>query len=193
MLGKHSGRHALGSRIAELGYTLTDAQVNTIYDRFKQLADRKKDVYDEDIEALLDTMLGGEAPLWELVKFQVNAGSEQTSVALVELRDNTGTTAKAAAHGDGPIDACYSAIQTITGVHIVLEDYETRAVTKGKDAQGEVIVQVNHHGRKVRGRGLSTDVIEAAVKAYLSAINRIKTTEQRKVAATTLGEHNDTP
>jgi 2-isopropylmalate synthase len=193
VLGKHSGRHALGTRISELGFTIDDKQLDKVYERFKQLADRKKDVYDEDIEAILDAMLGGDVPLWELVKFQVNAGSDETSVALVELRDSSGMQAKHAAYGDGPIDACYSAIQQITGVSVVLEDYETRSVTKGKDAQGEVTVQVNHHGRKVRGRGLSTDVIEAAVKAYLSAINRIKTTEQRRVAATTMVENAETP
>jgi 2-isopropylmalate synthase len=96
-----------------------------------------------------------------------------------------------AATGDGPIDACYSAIQRITGVGVELEEYATRAVTGGKDAQGEVRVQVNHHGRKVRGRGVSTDVIEAAVHAYLSAINRIKTTEARQVAATTMNGNGE--
>ena len=82
-----------------------------------------------------------------------------------------------AATGDGPIYACYSAIQRITGVGVKLEEYSTRAITSGKDAQGEVRVQIRHHELKVRGRGVSTDVIEAAVRAYLAAINRIKTTE----------------
>jgi len=183
VLGKHSGRHALRDRVTELGYTLDDATLELVYDRFKQLADRKKDVYDEDIEALLDEQLGSARQLWELVRFQVASGTGVIATATVVLRDSSGAERLDAATGDGPIDACYSAIQRITGVSVTLDSYTSRGVTGGKDAQGEVAVQVNHHGRKVRGRGVSTDVIEAAVKAYLSAINRIRTTDPRKVAA----------
>ncbi len=192
VLGKHSGRHALADRIKDLGYRIDDDTLQKVYDRFKQLADKKKDVYDEDIEAILDVLLGAGRQLWELAKFSVTAGSDETSVALVELRDSSGEIRREAAYGDGPIDACYSAIQIITGVTVALERYETRAVTGGKEAQGEVSVQVNHHGRKVRGRGLSTDVIEAAVKAYLAAINRIKTTQERAVAATSPDADSET-
>ena len=188
VLGKHSGRHALAQRVAELGYTVTADQLDAVYERFKALADRKKEVYDEDIEAILDQELETGRELWHLDRFHVTAGTGQTSVALVELRDSAGVTAKQAAYGDGPIDACYSAVQLITGVAVTLDDYKTRAVTHGKDAQGEVSVAVNHHGKTVRGRGLSTDVIEAAVLAYLSAINRIKTIEAKAVAATTMNE-----
>ncbi|MCC6682119.1 MAG: 2-isopropylmalate synthase [Phycisphaeraceae bacterium] len=192
VLGKHSGRHALRDRIAELGYSLDDDMLDRVYDRFKQLADRKKDVFDEDIEAMLDEQLESARQLWELDSFEVTSGSRITARAKVALRDSTGTIRSEDGEGDGPIDACYSAIQRITGVHITLDNYTTRAVTGGKDAQGEVNVQVDHHGRKVRGRGVSTDVIEAAVKAYLSAINRIRTMEARQVAATTLNGDNDT-
>jgi len=177
VLGKHSGRHALGQRIIDLGYTITPEQLGDVYDKFKDLADRKKDVYDEDIEAILDSVLDTERQLWSLKRFHVTAGSAETAVALVELNDSSGQTVMQAAFGDGPIDACYSAVQLCTNVQVSLEDYQTRAVTSGKDAQGEVMVSVNHNGRRVRGRGLSTDVIEAAVLAYLSAINRIKTTQ----------------
>jgi len=188
VLGKHSGRHALGARIKDLGYTVDEATLQRVYDAFKALADRKKDVYDEDIEAILDQVLDQGRNLWELVKFKVNAGTDETSVALVELADSSGEVARQAAYGDGPIDACFTAIQLITGVTVVLEDYASRAVTGGKEAQGEVSVQVNHNGKRVRGRGLSTDVIEAAVKAYLGAINRIKTVEARQVEATTMND-----
>jgi len=188
VLGKHSGRHALGQRVKDLGYTVDEATLQRVYDEFKALSDKKKDVYDEDIEAILDSVLEQGRDLWELVKFTVSASSDSESMALVELRDSTGESSKQAAHGDGPIDACYTAIQLITGVTVKLEDYATRAVTGGKEAQGEVSVQVNHNGKRVRGRGLSTDVIEAAVKAYLSAINRIKTTEARQVEATTMND-----
>jgi 2-isopropylmalate synthase len=186
VLGKHSGRHALRERIEELGYTVDDGTLQVVYDKFKALADKKKDVYDEDIEAILEEQLERGRELWELVRFQVQSGTGVIATATVVLRDSAGTERMDAATGDGPIDACYSAIQRITGVGVELEDYESRGITGGKDAQGEVRVQVNHHGRKVRGRGVSTDVIEAAVRAYLAAINRIKTTEAKQVKATTM-------
>jgi 2-isopropylmalate synthase len=186
VLGKHSGHHALGQRIAELGYSVDGATLEKVYQQFKALADKKKDVYDEDIEAILDQQLEGNGHVYELVRFQVNSGTGVIATATVVLRDASGTERMDASTGDGPIDACYSAIQRITGVAVTLEDYQTRAVTSGKDAQGEVMVQVRHNDRRVRGRGLSTDVIEAAVKAYLAAINRIKTTEERAVRATTM-------
>ncbi len=185
VLGKHSGRHALGERVKELGYTIDDATLEDVYTAFKALADRKKDVYDEDIEAILDQQLDQARSLWELVRFQVSAGTGAISMATVELRDSSGVSRMQAAYGDGPIDACYTAIQLITGVSIKLDSFATRGITAGKDAQGEVTVHVRHHDRRVRGRGFSTDVIEAAVHAYLSAINRIKTTEPKTITATT--------
>ena len=175
VLGKHSGRHALSDRVKELGYTIEGDILDRVYDDFKALADRKKEVYDEDIEALLDKRLGEGRKLWELKFLRVTAGTDETAMALVELRDSAGAEQKGTAHGDGPIDAVFTAIQRITGVTVTLEDYTTRAITGGKDAQGEASVRINHHGHKVRGRGVSTDVIEAAAEAYLSAINRIKT------------------
>jgi 2-isopropylmalate synthase len=186
VLGKHSGRHALGERISDLGYSLEGGALDKVYEAFKALADKKKDVYDEDIEAILDEQLATDRRLWELVRFQVTSGTGVIATATVVLRDSSGTEMTDASAGDGPIDACYSAIQRITKVKVKLEDYQTRAITGGKDAQGEATVQVRHNNRKVRGRGLSTDVIEAAVKAYLAAINRIKTTEAREVNATTM-------
>ena len=183
VLGKHSGRHALSDRIQEMGYTIEDETLQRVYDDFKQLADRKKDVYDEDIEALLDIRLGEGRKLWELRFLRVTAGTDETAMAFVELVDSAGVEQKDTAHGDGPIDAVFSAIQKITGVSVKLEEYVTRAVTGGKDAMGETSVRINHHGRKVRGRGVSTDVIEAAAQAYLSAINRIKTMDEVKATS----------
>jgi 2-isopropylmalate synthase len=176
VLGKHSGRHAFRDRIADLGYSLDDAVLEKAFTEFKALADKKKDVYDEDIEAILDAQLKQERSLWELVRFQVNSGTDVIATATVVIRDTAGDEKMVAATGDGPIDAIYSAMQEATGVSVSLENYSTRAVTRGKEAQGEVSVEVRHNDRKVRGRGLSTDVVEAAARAYLSAINRIKTT-----------------
>lgn len=187
VLGKHSGRHALKDRVVELGYTVDDAMLQEIYDRFKTLADKKKDVYDEDIEAIVDSVLEQERQLWELVDFQVTAGSKAFDMATVVMRDSNGDIVRDAATGNGPIDAVYSAILRITQINNVsLEDYQTRSITSGKDAQGEVKVIVNHNGKSVRGRGISTDVIEAAARAYVAAINRIHTAEIRKVKPTTL-------
>lgn len=184
VLGKHSGRHALRQRLTELGIRTDDALLEKIYERFKELADQKKDVYDEDIEAIADDLLQQGRSLWLLQRFQVVSGTGVISTATVEMADTTGERRMEAATGDGPVDAIYSAMQKITGVQVSLEGFETRSVTGGKEAQGEVTVQVRHHDRVVRGRGLSTNVVEAAAKAYLAALNRIKTSEDRRVAAT---------
>lgn len=185
VLGKHSGRHAFRDRINYLGYTLDDQALEKAFEAFKALADKKKDVYDEDVEAILDQQLQTDRQLWELIRFQVTSGTDVIATATVVVRDTDGQESQAAATGDGPIDAIYSALKQVTGVDAILKDYQTRSVTAGKDAQGEVTVQVNHHDRTMRGRGLSTDVIEAAAKAYLAAINRLKNTENqvRAVAA----------
>ncbi len=174
VLGKHSGRHAFRDRLNQLGYQPDDDLLQRSFTAFKLLADKKKDVYDEDIEAILDEQIGKTRVLWELDRFQVTSSSGDTAMAMVAIKDSTGEHRMEAATGDGPIDAIYSAIQLATGVTVTLEDYSTRGVTSGKDAQGEVSVKIRHHDRTVRGRGLSTDVIEAAAKAYLAAINRIK-------------------
>ncbi|MFP4144354.1 MAG: 2-isopropylmalate synthase [Phycisphaeraceae bacterium] len=191
VLGKHSGRHAFRDRVVQLGYKLDEETIGKAFEAFKTLADKKKDVYDEDIEAILDQQLESERALWELVRFQVTSGTGVIATATVVVRDSAGEQQMDAATGDGPIDAVYSALQRITGVDVTLDDYQTRAVTGGRDAQGEVVVHMRHHGRKVRGRGLSTDVIEAAARAYLSAVNRIRTMEERKVPATSAVEDDE--
>ena len=192
VLGKHSGRHAFKDRISQLGYSTDDTTLEKAFEAFKTLADKKKNVYDEDIEALLDVQLANERQLFELVRFQVTAGTGSIPTATVVLRDSTGTEMMDASTGDGPIDAVYSAIQRITGITVELVDFDMRSITGGKDAQGEASVEVRHNDRKVRARGLSTDVIEAAARAYLSAINRIKTVDAKKVAATTLADNGET-
>ena len=171
VMGKHSGRHALRERYQALGHQLSDAELDVTYDAFKKLADKKKDIFDEDLEALIDSTLIRDGGLWQLEKLQVTTGEIPT--ASVTLRDSGGMTVTDAAAGDGPIDAIYSVIQRITHVNAKLKDYQIRAVTGGKDAQGEVTVELQHHDRKVRGRGYSTDIIEASARAYLAAINRI--------------------
>ncbi len=181
VLGKHSGRHALRDRLTELGYTVDPTTLQRIYDAFKVLADKKKNIYDEDIEALIETELESAeaAELWTLKSLQYMAGTDAIPTASVTLADAAGTCRTEAATGDGPVDAIYTAIHAMTGVEATVTDYQLRAVSQGRDAQGEVQVELQHSGKRVRGRGVSTDVIEASAKAYLAAINRIRTLERR--------------
>src|SRR5688572_18486645 len=180
VLGKHSGRHAFKDRITQLGYKITDQQLEAAFTKFKALADKKKEVFDEDIEALVDDQLELTQGAFELAGLQVVAGSNTTPTATVTLRDSNNETIQDASVGDGPVDAIYSAIQRLTGIKVTLTDYRIRAVSKGKEAQGEVQVEFDHSGRKIRGRGLSTDILEASALACLNAINRLRSLSNRE-------------
>ncbi len=187
VLGKHSGRHAYRERVLALGYKLDDAHVEQSFERFKKLADKKKEIYDEDIEAIIDDLLETDtsAGRWELAGLQVVAGSDTlTPTATVTLTDPDGETATDAGIGDGPIDAIYSAIMRIVGGEFVLHDYRIRAVTRGKDAQGEVNVELGPKYEeapdRATGRGLSTDILEASALAYVSAVNRLMNPSRRR-------------
>ena len=179
VLGKHSGRHAFRDRVNFLGYTLSDEQIQAAFEKFKALADKKKEVFDEDIEALVDDQLDLTGNLWELVGLQVTAGGKTTPTATVTLRDSTGQTVQDAGIGDGPVDAIYSAIQRLTGIKMALTDYRIRSITKGAEALGEAHVELEHSGRKIRGRGLSTDILEASALAYVAAVNRLRSLSNR--------------
>jgi 2-isopropylmalate synthase len=180
VLGKHSGRHAFKDRVRQLGFTLSEEQLEQAFVKFKALADKKKEVFDEDLEALVDEQLEVTASLWELAGLQVTAGRNTVPTATVTLRDSTGETLTDASVGDGPVDAIYSAIQRLTGVKGDIADYRIRAITKGKEALGEVQIELESDGRKVRGRGLSTDILEASALAYLAAINRLRSQSSRE-------------
>jgi 2-isopropylmalate synthase len=180
VLGKHSGRHAFRDRVEQLGYRLDESQLEQTFARFKALADKKKEVFDEDIEALVDEQLEVSRGVWELVSLQVTAGSSAVPTATVTLRDTNGDVQTDASVGDGPVDAIYSAITRLTGVKVSLLDYRIRSVTRGKEAQGEVSIEVQHSDVKVHGRGLSTDILEASARAYLHAINRLRSHETRR-------------
>ena len=151
VLGKHSGRHAFKDRVQQLGYSLNEEQIEAAFTRFKTLADKKKEVFDEDIEALIDTELELNDGLWTLVGLQVTAGSNTIPTATVTLKDSAGVIAQDASIGDGPVDAIYSAIQRLTGVRCSLTNYRIRAVTKGKEAMGEAQIELEHSERTVRG------------------------------------------
>src|SRR5439155_20774526 len=142
VLGKHSGRHAFKDRVTQLGYKLDDNQFEHAFVKFKALADKKKEVFDEAIEAIIDDQLELSGGLWELAGLQVTAGGNTIPTATVTLKDSNGQTVQDASIGDGPVDAIYSAIQRLTGVKASLSDYRIRAVSKGKDALGEVQIEL---------------------------------------------------
>jgi 2-isopropylmalate synthase len=182
VLGKHSGRHALRQRIRELGYHLDDSQLRRVFEGFKALADRKKDIYDADIEALAEAVIHDGPAVWALESFHTSAGTGTIPTATVCLRRQDGTKVQDAACGDGPVDAVFKTIERITGVTLKLRDYQVRSVSVGEDAQGEAHIEADHGGKMMRGRGVSTDIIEASANAFLQVVNRIILGEQRRAA-----------
>ena len=183
VLGKHSGRHALRQRVLDLGYHLADDQLNALFDAFKSLADRKKEVYDADVEALVESQLqAGHGQVWTLAGFTSTAGTGSQTSAAVSLRhaaDPAGMVRRDAAAGNGPIDALFKAIARVTGVDAKVVDYRVRAVTRDIDALGEAYVEVDHNGRRSSGRAVSVDVVEASALAYLEVINRVASRQLR--------------
>jgi 2-isopropylmalate synthase len=173
VLGKHSGKHALRDRVQQLGYHLSDEQLQRVFENFKSLADRKKTIYDADIEALVESEIHNGPQLWTLHAFTCNAGSGTLPSAVVVLWHREGRILKDAALGDGPVDAVFKAIERITGIDVSLKDFRIRSVTVGEDAQGEAQVEAEYRGKTVSGRAVSTDIIEAAAMAFLQVINRI--------------------
>ena len=175
VLGKHSGRHAFAERIADLGYTLSDDQLTEAVAHIKALADKKKEIFREDIEAVVEDILAVTTHHWSLESMQITSGSKVVPTATICLRNASSEEFQDAGTGDGPVDAVYSTIARITGITAKLEEYSIRAITGGKEAQGEVYIKLDYNGKSFRGRAFSTDVIEASALAYLQAINRIIT------------------
>jgi 2-isopropylmalate synthase len=164
----------LRQRLTDLGYQIDDAKFQQVFEEFKRLADRKKVIYDADIEILAESQMHtGIKQLWTLEAFTCNAGTGTLPHAAVALWNRDGTIVRDAAVGDGPIDAVFKTIERMTGIEPRLIDYRVRNVSAGEDAQGEATVEVEHEGRKLHGRGVSTDIIEASALAFLEVINRI--------------------
>lgn len=174
VLGKHSGRHALASRLKYLGFRLDDARIAQVFTRFKGLADKKKEVFDSDLIALVEEEIKVNRKAYELVSVFVTTGTGTAPHAQVRLRYKN-TERAAQSGGDGPVDACYKAIDAITGIHAKLVRYSLDAVTKGKDAQGTAMVEIDIRGAVYTGRSTSTDIMEASAKAYLDAVNKVVT------------------
>ena len=173
VLGKHSGRAALASRAKALGYRLSGEQLNTVFEAFKRLADKKKEIYDGDLAALVEEQIHGVADVWSLESYQVTSGSDQVPQVAMAIRKGDEVKRTELQCGDGPVDAIFLAIEHLTEISVVCKDFRVHSVTVGKDAQGEVTVQLEYQGNLYRGRGVSTDSVEAAAKAFLNAINRI--------------------
>ncbi|NMA44158.1 MAG: 2-isopropylmalate synthase [Oligosphaeraceae bacterium] len=173
VFGKHSGRHAVEQRLTEMGYQLGKKELDELFERFKKLADKKKSINDHDLEALARRSVIDIPHGFKLDRFTVSCGNYVTSSAVVRLKQNDDLHEEVAI-GDGPIAAAYNAIDKIIPAppHI-LEDYTIASVTEGNDALGEVVVKIRNGEKMVIGRGLSTDIIEASIIAYVNGLNRL--------------------
>ena len=171
VLGKHSGRAGLAQRAQELGYELSDEDLKHLYGKFIDLADKKKEVYDDDLRMLILAQSNESFEIYHLD--QVRTSGHDPAMALVKVhRGDESESITETATGDGPVDAACRAVERIAGVSGRLEQFDIRATTPGKDALGEAYVTVDFEGKKYKGTGASTDIIEAAVKAYVNALNK---------------------
>ena len=175
VIGKHSGHHAIGERCRELGYDLSEEHLRQVVDEIKALADKKKQIFDDDIRTIVEGVAAASTGLFRLVSFHTSNGTNTIPTATVVLQRDDEEPIQDAATGDGPVDAIYKTINRIAGMEdgIRLLDYQIRAVTSGKDALGEVSILVECGDERVSGRAASTDILEASAQAYIAAINRI--------------------
>lgn len=173
ILGKHSGRHAFEERLVSLGYTALSAErIDELFDQFKRLCDKKKNITDRDIVSLAGRRHDSVPAKYKLSSFVINSGNTIPATARITL-DTADGPVDCVAVGDGPVDACFKAIDSLVGSDFVLSDYTIRAVTEGGDALGEAVIRLARGDRKITTRGVSTDIIEASLKAYINAVNRL--------------------
>jgi 2-isopropylmalate synthase len=173
VLGKHSGRNAFTTRLAALGHNLDAAAIEELFAEFKVLADKKKEIYDEDLDALVYSRANTDKSQFELEYICFSSGNKHIPTATVVLKTPQGEVITDASTGDGPVDAAFRAIERISGVNGRLLRYKLNALTAGKDAQGEVLLTVSfNESDGISARGYSTDVLVASVRAYINALNR---------------------
>ncbi|MBN8709170.1 MAG: 2-isopropylmalate synthase [Verrucomicrobia bacterium 61-8] len=181
-LTKHSGSHAMKVRLEHLGFHLSDAQVKVVYDRFKDVGDKKKFVYDDDLAALVEDSMTSDSETYTLDYIHVTSGSTTVPTATVRLKKG-GETLQDSSPGNGAVDAAMQAIDRIVKRHGHLAQYSVEAVTQGRDSLGEVTLKVDFgNGDLITGKGASTDVIEASARAYVNAVNRAEMLQGRKAA-----------
>jgi len=178
VLTARTGRHGLRHRLEEMGYKLSKEELDKTYGRFLAVADKKTEVFDEDLVAIISDEIHAIEHIFELEYLHVASGTGTLPTASVKMKTKDGMK-QAAACGDGPVDAAYEAIREATGLSPKLENYSIRAVTGGKEALGEATVRIKENGRTFVGRGVSTDIIEASAKAYVDAINRMVWTQNK--------------
>jgi 2-isopropylmalate synthase len=183
VMGKHSGRHAFREKIKDLGYDLGDNQLQEAFVRFKDLADRKKHVFDDDIVALIDDQFAKGVDTIKLSFLTVMAGSQGPQKATLGL-DVDGTTSQVESLGEGPVDAIFNAIKALFPHEAVLQLYQVHAVTQGTDAQAEVSVRLSENGKTVTGRGADTDTMVASARAYISALNQLLVKREKQAPDT---------
>jgi len=173
VLGKHSGRHAFREKLIDLGYELDDLQVNEAFAKFKDLADKKKEVSDDDLLALIEEKLIDTVEVFKLETIYVTYGNTSVPTAKVRIVKDENQVLIEEAEGNGSVDAIYNAIDKATLEEVALDDYSIKSVSHGKDALGEVHVVLTQKGVSAQGRGLSTDILEASARAYVDALNRL--------------------
>lgn len=178
VLGKHSGRHAFKNKLVEMGYNLSEEEINKAFDRFKRLADQKKEVFEEDMDVIVTEEIYRIPEKYVLKDLHVESGSRITPTATVEL-EIEGKSLKKKSAGDGPVDATYRTIKEMVNTASHLLSYEVKAITGGTDALGEVTVRLEEGGRTVVGQGADTDIIVASAKAYLNALNRLESKKRQ--------------
>ncbi|MBI4319230.1 MAG: 2-isopropylmalate synthase, partial [Chloroflexi bacterium] len=179
VLGKHSGRHAFKDRLLELGYDLSPEDLSRAFMRFKELADKKKEITDRDLEAIVADEVRAPAEIFHLEHVQVSCGDHSVPTATVRILTPDGQVLSDAALGTGPVDAIYKAINRVIQVPNRLTEFSVQSVTAGIDAIGEVTIKVEGNGRTFTGRGASTDIIVASAKAYVYALNKMLATVPR--------------
>jgi 2-isopropylmalate synthase len=171
VLGKHSGRHALVSRLAALGIQLGKEKTEVVFKKFKELADKKKEIFNDDLIALVEEETREKKKGYELVSVKVATGTAISPQAEIKLKYKN-KLLQASSTGDGPVDACYKAIDKIVKIKTKLITYNLEAITKGRDAQGLARVEIKARGQSFTGKGSSTDILEASAKAYIDAVNK---------------------
>ncbi len=182
VLGKHSGRNAFRTRLHELGFDLSEQDLNKAFLRFKDLADKKKDITDRDLEAIVNDEIQQAPELFHLELVQVSCGSGTRPTATVTVRTPSGEELTDAAIGTGPVDAVYRAINRVVDVPNELTEFSVQSVTAGIDAIGEVTIRLKHNNRTFSGHAANTDIVVAAAQAYLNALNRLYASIQAQVA-----------
>ncbi|MFK7768370.1 MAG: 2-isopropylmalate synthase [Mariniblastus sp.] len=181
VLGKHSGRAALADRAKQLGFSLTGEQLQSVFSEFKKLADRKKEIFDGDISALIEhEILGTVEEEWSLVTFKVDLNYQQAPKINLTLRKGDEEQSVELAEGSGPVDAAFLAVKKITGVEMTCKEFQVRSTSLGYDAPGEITLEAESGGQVYRGRAVSTDCVEASIKAVLNATNRILVANRSK-------------